>query len=349
MPNARVTQAGVAVLGATADTAAARVTQAGVAVLGYAPPPAVQARVTQAGIAVLARGVPCVTAWAVAWIIRRTDAVVLGFTSLDVPIDVQGVTCQPCHSLAAGAIELAAPLGSVGNQEVTGLIDDSAISEADLFAGRYDDAQVEIWQVPWLQDPADAGRALRDPAADLRRIALGRIGRVSQGDVAFDAEVLTDGAALEQTALVEPYTPACRFRQYGTRCGLSLATHLVSGTVTSAAAASVYNQAARRNFFDTGRTEPSGTFDGARTMTWLTGANAGLTSEVKTWDLPTGRFTLWDALPNPIAVGDTYEVAPTCGQTDAGCKAFSNYARFGGFRDVPGQDEVLKSPDARVG
>lgn len=340
----RITQAGVLAFGRAEPTN--RVTQAGVVVFGRAEP---TMRITQAGAAVFALpAVPCVTQWATCWIIRRLDGGVLGFTDLDSPLTLRGVTCSPCDSLNGSALELASPLGSVGNQDVTGLIDDDAISEADLHAGKYDGATVEIWLVAWIADPARPYRATLDPVRPPSRQARGTMGRVSRGDVTFRAEVLTDGAALEQKPLTRIYTPGCTWQQrggqYGPECGLVRADHLVTSAVTGVAARSVHNAARHRAFFDSGRAEPSGTFDRAQ-LTWLTGANAGLRSEVKAWDLDQKRFVLWDALPAEIAPGDTYETAPNCGYSPEGCKGFGNFINFGGFDKVPGQDAIVQTPD----
>lgn len=349
MPEARSTQEVLQVAAiVTPPAVAARVTQTVLQVVATTAVPPISARVTQTVLQVLANAVPCVTQWTVAWIITRTDGTVHGFTALDVPITVEGVDCQPCYSLSVGAIELGSPLGNVGNQEVSGIISSDAISSNDLLQGRFDFADVAVWQIAWVPDPNDPSRATRDLTLNSkRRLMRGKIGRVSQGDTTFSAEVLTDGAALEQTALVKTYAPGCRWVQYDSRCGLSFDTHKVAGTVTAIPAVSVYSQSVRRIFFDDTRTEATGTFDRARTLNWLTGANAGQVSEVTSWDLASYRFVLRKALPSPIQVGDTYEVAPSCQNNVAGCKAFSNFLRYGGFRDVPGQDKIIEAPDAK--
>jgi uncharacterized phage protein (TIGR02218 family) len=337
---ARTTQGALLAIVPPAPTS--RATQA--ALLAIAQPVPV-ARASQAAIVVVAnQPVPCVTRWAQCWIIRREDGLVQGFTTLDSPLTVDGVICTPCNSFTSGAVELAAQIGSVGNQEVSGLIDSDAISAEDLHQGRYDNARVDLWLVPWTPDPSEPWLAVNDTVALPRRLAAGRMGQVQISDEGFKAEILTDGAALAQTALVSTYEPGCRWTQYDARCGLNRAVLEVTGSVTGLAGLSVYNRAAFRVFFDSARPEADGVFDGA-TMEWLTGLNAGLRSEVKTWEGK--RFTLWDALPKPIAAGDSYRVAPACGNTPAGCKALGNYRRYGGFPDVPGNDEITKTPNFR--
>lgn len=336
----RVSQAAMA--GIAGGAPSSRASQAALAVLAQPVP---TARVSQAALAVIAnRPVPCTTRWAQCWVIRREDGEVLGFTTLDSPLPVDGVTCQPCHSLSSGAVELAAQIGSVGNQEVAGLIDSDAISAADLHAGRYDHARVDLWLVPWVEDPAQPWRAMPDPAERPRRLAAGRMGKITFGDEGFRAEILTDGAALAQRALVQTYQPGCRWTQFDARCGLSRAALEVAGSVTGLVGPSVWNRARNRVFFDSARAEPDGTFDGAA-LIWTAGANVGIRSEVKTW--ADGQFTLWDSLPEPIQIGDAYTVAPSCRNSVSGCKALNNYRRYGGFPDVPGNDAIIQTPPYR--
>lgn len=340
----RVTQFACLTIGR--QTVPGRTTQMAVLTIGYEPVPG---RTTQAYVITVGRHIaPCGTRWAHCWIIRRTDGEVLGFTDLDSALTVSGVVCGPCKSLNGGALELSAPMGSIGNQDVTGLIDDDRISEADLYAGVYDDATVEIWLTPWEPDPLNPSAARVAPDQVSRRLARGRTGKVSHGETVFTAEVLTDGARLEQTALVQSFSPGCRWVQYDGRCGLSYDANKVESAVTGIAAPSPHNMAARRVFFDSDRTEASGAFDGGL-LIWTGGANAGQRQEVKQYEQTGGRFTLWDTTLNPIAPGDTYEVAPTCKNTVAGCKSFANYVNYGGFPDVPGQDEIIKSPDFKSG
>jgi uncharacterized phage protein (TIGR02218 family) len=274
---------------------------------------------------VLATYVPCATQWAQCWLITKTDGSdPLGFTSLDEDLTFNGVVCKACKSLSGGALEFSTPLGNVGNQEVNGLLDDERISEEDLYSGLYDGAAVEVWKVPWLDGTvASGGLPILDPLERPRRMAKGTIGSVSQGDVTFTAEVLTAGAKMEQVSLVELYSPGCRYRQYDTRCGLSYDANKVTGTVTGGAATSAPNKQSRRVFFDTARTEDTGAFN-ASLLTWTSGDNEGQTSEVKTWDKDLKRFVLWDPLRYPISAGDTYEVAPSCGNIVDGCKSLKH-------------------------
>lgn len=161
MTEARGTQA--AILTASADAVAARATEVALLYAYPSPAPArvtgaamllgdvspMPARVTQVALLAAHVQIPCVTRWAQCWKITRSDGVVLGFTSLDRDLEFRGVTYKACASLNAGAAEMFGQPGQAGNVELTGIIDDAAISEADLFGGKYDGAEIEIWMVPW--------------------------------------------------------------------------------------------------------------------------------------------------------------------------------------------------------
>ena len=331
MTDARVTQGGGVALVSYSSTA--RVTQGGTLVLGAYS--AAATRVSQAGILVLADAVPCLTQRCQCWKITRADGVVMAFTSLDRAIVFQGVTYGPCDSLSASASEMFSTPGQAGNLELQGIISDDAITEADLFGGVYDNAEIEVWLVPWDATNGDTPF----------RLATGVAGNLSQGDLGFTMEVLTPGARLSQQALVEVYAPSCRFELGDARCTVNLAGLTVTGTVDSVGAEDAGLQATRRAFVDAARVEADGYFDNG-VITWTSGANAGAKSEVK--HFAGGQFTLWSPMLYPIAAGDQYSLVPGCDKTAATCKAkFSNYDNFGGFPDVPGQDEITKTPNAK--
>lgn len=330
----RLTQAAALVL-TPAAAQAARLTQAAaLTVIAFD----LEARLTQAAALALVDAKDCLVRWAQCWRIERSDGTVIARCDHDQAVVFRGESYSPCASLSASAAELSSALGAVGNQELAGILADDGISEADLFGGLYDGAAVEVWMVPWL-----------NPGHDIPwRLAAGTIGKVSEGKLGFSAEVLTAAARLQQQPLLQLYTSGCRWDGIeDPRCGVDFEALTVSGTVTAVAALDAHTAASRRTFGDSARSEADGFFEHG-TLTWLTGANAGIGSEVKDYRQAGGVFTLWQAMPQPIAGGDGYEVVPGCDLTAATCKAkFDNYINFGGFRDVPGQDDIIKSPDSK--
>ena len=120
-----------------------------------------------------------------AWVLRRADGVEAGFTDHDRDLEVEGVICRAASGWTAGAAESAVGLGC-GAAAVAGVLDDDAISEADVVAGLFDRAEVALWRVDW-----------RRP--DLRvRLWVARLARIRRDGDGFTAELEGPLAALER-------------------------------------------------------------------------------------------------------------------------------------------------------
>lgn len=350
---ARVTQQATLVL-STADSDV-RVTQAAVLALVFMPDAAEEIRVTQAtllalaeydagirvtqtAVLVLADQVPCLTRWAQTWTITRTDGEVFAFTSLDRPLTFRGVVHEPCNSLAASAVELSTIVGVTGSMELRGILADGGVSEVDLYNGLFDGASIEVWMVPWDNSGGEIPF----------RLMAGVTGSSGHGDTNFSQEILTPSAQLGQRALLETFTPACRY-EFGNsvdpRCPVDLAALTVTGSATGLAIPNASTNATRRIFTDSTRAEADGFFN-LGSLTWTSGLNIGATSEVK--DFTAGQFILWEALLYPIALTDAYSLTPSCDKSPAGHLLFNaDMVDFGGFPDVPGGDALVATPDSR--
>ena len=303
--------------------------QAGVEVLHRVQP---SFGVTQAGVEVLHKARPCTTRLAQIWIITRADGDVFRFTSLDRDLTFGGQTYTACHSLTPSASESVAELGSAGSITLDGLLASGAVTFFDLHAGKFDGAQIEALLVPW--DGAEAPRTL------LR----GTFGKVDYSENGFSVDVIGDGARLEQTPLVRPLAPDCRWK-FGDpdTCGKDLVPLTVTGTVGAGDG--------QRGFTDAARAEAAGYFTRGD-VTFTGGDNDGITAEIKE-HADGGVFTLWPRLPFPIAAGDTNSITPGCTNLpDAidgtnGCNAWDRYVAYGGHPSAPGADKVSKAPDVK--
>ena len=255
--------------------------------------------------------------------ITRVDGVVKAFTTHDRDVTVGSVVYKADGAVTPSAIESRAGL-AVDNLEITGILDSAALTDADLQAGFYDFARVDVAVVNW----ADMTQGI----VPLRR---GWFGQVTRAGTHYIAELrgLHD---LLQRPLGDAYTPECRFDLGDARCGVHLAALTVSGTVTS-----VIDQA---NFADARLTAASGVY-AYGVVQWQSGANAGQKMDVKNWDLSSQTLTLWLPMPSPIQVGDSYSLTPGCDKRFATCQSrFTNGAQFGGFPYVPGIGNILKYP-----
>lgn len=350
--DARTTQISTLILAEELNQAPSRITQQALLVM-YEPMPEARftqgiglvltefvtgTNITQEILLVLADQVNCLTRWAQTWTITRTDGEIFAFTSHDMPVLFRGVTHSPCNSMLASAVELSTTVGTSGSQELRGILSDTGISESDIYNGLYDGAIIESWMVPW----DNAGGEIPF------RLMGGVIGPASFGDTDFQQEILTDSARLQQMALLETYTPACRYRfgaENDIRCPVDLTALIVTGSATNLAIPNASTSSTRRIFTDSGRAEADGYFNLGK-LTWNTGANAGTTSEIK--DFTAGQFVLWEALLFPIALTDSYSATPGCDKSTTDHLLFNaDLVDFGGFPDVPGNDSILQSPDAK--
>jgi uncharacterized phage protein (TIGR02218 family) len=268
-----------------------------------------------------------VTTLARCWKLARRDGVVMGFTDHDRDLVVGGVTFRAgtgfSSSEAASRFDL-----SVDGAEISGALADDSLTDADLAAGRYDAAQVETWLVDWS-----------DPALKVLT-ARGTLGEVRREGQAFVAELrgLADLLSQESGRL---YTARCGADLGDARCTVDLTNPALRGTgaVSGVEGTSIFVASGLDGFADA-------LFSFGR-LTWTSGANHGLAIEIKEHRLVAGqaRLTLWQAMPEAIAVGDAFTVTAGCDKSFATCRArFANTDNFRGFPQIPGNDFLLASP-----
>jgi uncharacterized phage protein (TIGR02218 family) len=265
-----------------------------------------------------------------AWILRRRDGVVLGFTDHDGDLVVAGVTCRAASGFDASAA--AEKLGfAPASAEIAGALVDDAIGEADLRAGRYDGASIEVHVVDWQQ---------RDLAMHLTTLTLGAVTREGH---AFRAELRSRASALdsEQGRL---YTQRCSADLGDARCGVALDApdRRATGVVVTADAASLVVSGIG---LDAER------LTGGR-LTVTSGAAAGWSVEIAAASVVTAgvRLSLWQRAPDLPAPGDAVTVTTGCDKSFATCRdRFANALNFRGFPHMPGIDRILAVPVAGEG
>lgn len=268
------------------------------------------------------------TTLATCWRLKRRDGVILGFTDHDLDIDYEDLLYKASTGFTPSAVESSASL-KVDNLEVEGMLASGSITEADILAGKYDFAEIEIF---WVNYKAPEQGALK-----LRR---GWLGEVSLCRQQFVAEVRGLTQSLSQT-IGELYSPACRATLGDARCKVNLASHTVTGNVTSALS--------MQEFIDTARTEDAGYFHFG-VITFTSGQNAGLSTEIKEYIAKPGGGQVVLALPMPYALeaGDCYAMSRGCDKTMDSCHVhFNNVANFRGEPHVPGLDRMLETAGTR--
>lgn len=120
-----------------------------------------------------------------AWVVRRADGAVAGFTDHDRDLVVEGVACRAASGWTAGAADSGVGFNA-GSATVAGGLDDLSVTDADVEAGLYDGAAVELWRVDWARP-------------DLRvRLWVATLTRIRREGAGFTAELEGPLARLER-------------------------------------------------------------------------------------------------------------------------------------------------------
>lgn len=261
------------------------------------------------------------------WALTRTDGLVLGFTDHDRPISFDGITFAADGGMTAQAFEAKNGL-AVDNTEALGVLSHAAIKAEDIRAGRYDGAEIVIWQVNWA-------------AISERRVQFrGTLGEISEGAGAFQAELRGVSEALSQPQ-GRVFQKPCSAVLGDDACGFDLATpgYRVEVPIVSAQDARVLRFAPLIDYdlrwFERGRLEV------------LSGAAKGLVGIIKNdrWLDDAREIELWQGLRLAIAPGDLVRLEAGCDKRIETCRLkFQNLMNFQGFPHIPGEDWLMSYP-----
>lgn len=257
------------------------------------------------------------------WKVTRQDGLQMGFTDHDRPLMFDGVTFAAATGFSGTEIESSLGL-SVDNMDVEGALSSDAITEADIAAGLFDDAEIVLYRVNW-QD-----------VACREVIKRGNVGEVTRGEVTFQAEFRGLAHRLNQT-IGRTFQYGCDAVLGDARCGVDLTTAANKGMGAVTAVADRVVQVSgldgyAHDHFSRGL------------LTWGSGANTGQTVKVKAHKATGGsvELTLWRAPSEPVQPGDAFTVLAGCPHTFDACKAkFANAENFRGFPHIPGNSFIL--------
>lgn len=260
-----------------------------------------------------------VTTLATCWKATLTNGTVYGFTDNIKDLEIGGITYVASTGYTPSSIATSGNL-AVDNLEVQGLLNSDVITEADLLAGLWDYAEIEIFLVNYAD--------LSQGALILRK---GTVGNVQYNRNTFVAEMRGLTQAF-QNILGQVTTPTCRVEFTSAKCGLSASAYTVTGAITSISS--------NRLITDTSRTEATDFFKYGK-ITFTSGNNVGYSMEVKEFTSG-GVIELVLPLPYEMQVGDTYDMIRGCSKTFAACKAYNNVINFRGEPHVPGIDKAIR-------
>ncbi len=263
------------------------------------------------------------------WIVTRSDGVRMGFTDHDRDLEIGGVVCRAASGFTASEAETSLGL-AVANSEVAGALSSADLREEDLAAGLYDDARIEVWLVDW-SDPASR-----------HLLRAGSIGRITRGEVHFEAELRGLAHYLDQPR-GRVYGYGCDAELGDARCRLDISDPRWTGggAVISADGTASILVSGLEGYAD-------GWFRHGR-LTWVGGANAGDVARVLSHRAADGgtRLELVASPRRPVAAGDAFTVTAGCdGQFETCRTRFGNAVNFRGFPHMPGNDFVMTYANA---
>lgn len=262
-----------------------------------------------------------------AWVVTRRDGRRFGFTDHDRSLSFEGIAFKAESGLTARALQQTTGL-AVDNTEAIGALSDSAVTEADLLAGRYDGAEVVAWMLNW----ADAAQ----------RVVLfrGTLGEVARSGGAFRAELrgLTETLNQPQGRV---FQRSCSAILGDVRCRFDLAepgysAELAAGPVEDFR---VFRFADLSGFDDRW-------FERGRLVV-LSGQAAGMVGLIKI-DRQAGllrQIELWQSLGAEVGPQDLVRIEAGCDKEPGTCRVkFANFLNFRGFPHLPGDDWLSAYP-----
>jgi uncharacterized phage protein (TIGR02218 family) len=261
------------------------------------------------------------------WKLVRRDGAVFGATDHDRVIVRDGVSFEPVHGLDAVSVQASAGL-EPGGAAARGVLEASFMTEADLAAGLWNGARVEVFKVDWSQPEHGLG------------IWSGRLSEVIERDGAFSAELVSLKADLERL-VGRTYGRSCDAEVGDVRCGVDLSIALYSGTgfVTEVMGPRVFRASGLGTF-------ASAWFEGGA-LTWLSGPLATMRARVIRHEGGAAEIELGSTPRHVVQAGWTFRVEAGCDKRFDTCRTkFSNATSFRGFPHMPGPDAALSGPAA---
>jgi uncharacterized phage protein (TIGR02218 family) len=262
-----------------------------------------------------------VTTLATLWRIIRHDGVIMGFTNLDADIVYDGLTYLGGSGFDASSIQNRDDL-SVNNLEITSFFKSDSITIADMEAGKYDFARVDIFVVNYA-----------DLTQGHIQTARGTLGQVVYDQYGYRFELRGLSHSLE-TNVGRMVTPTCDAVLGDFRCKVSLSSFTFTATVTE-----VTDQ---RKFKASSLTQIESYFKAGEVI-WTSGENIGSRGEIRDHKSG-GIITMILPFNNNIAIGDSFQIITGCDKSINNCKnKFNNIVNFRGFPSVPGFDAQFQT------
>ncbi|TRD19768.1 DUF2163 domain-containing protein [Palleronia caenipelagi] len=264
------------------------------------------------------------------WLLTRRDGIAMGFADHDGSLFFEGQSFRPTEAVDAQALARSTGL-SVDNSEILGGLSDAGLAEEDILSGRFDGAEIRVWEVDW----SDPGRR--------SLLFAGHLGEIERMDGAFRAELRGLAEALNRP-MGRIYQRQCGAVLGDGACGVDLTqsgwrvetvVRHVSGDVLETDPV----QEAETDWFRHGQMEV------------LSGRAQGLSESIKAdrSDSDQRSVTLWAAVPG-LRSGDRIALVAGCDRSARTCREkFGNLLNFRGCPHLPDEDWLLSHPGQEGG
>lgn len=262
---------------------------------------------------------------ATCWRLTRKDGTIMGFTDFSKNIIIDNICYCAKTGFKATAVETKSTL-QPADLDIDGALTSDAITEADIIAGKYDFAEILVFEVDYTN--------LVGTQNILRR---GFLGNLARGDTSFKAEIRGLGELTERK-IGSLYSDTCRAKFCDSKCGLKAADYTFTGTVVSSSDGGSC-------IVDVGSNQVATLFSRGQ-ITFISGLNAGTTMDIVT-HTKEGTYdvlTLLLSLPGTIQAGDTVSIMSGCDGAFSTCRERGNYLNFRGEPDIPGTDAIYCYP-----
>lgn len=249
--------------------------------------------------------------------IVQEDGTTHGYTDYGTSLTVGSITYQPAPGLQKVKMTLTAN-AEVSNQELASGwgID---VNEADLRAGKFDNATIEVSWVSWA-----------NPSYGELVVFTGQLGEVTWTEEGFKADIVSFMKNLAKN-IGNVFTANCRhtlFSQGGAgyvgKCGINKDSFKETGSVTGITIP--------KWKFSISTSQADGYYSNGY-VKFTSGYNSGLSAVIKNHSA--GVIELYLPTAFVINSGDTFEIFAGCDKTLDTCKnKFNNVLNFGGFPHI---------------
>lgn len=263
------------------------------------------------------------------WRLVCKDTTEYFFTDHDQDITYDGDVYKASTGYTRSSISSSVGL-DVDQLQIEGLIDDVEIEEVDLRAGKFDYADIQISIINYTST-ADGIMILRQ----------GFFGEVALKDSMYTVE-LRGLSQLFSNEILKVFTSDCSADLGDSRCtiDLNLAEFKEEDVVVTSVTS---NQELGASGLDNPGT---GAWDFGF-IVWRTGANAGRSMEVKSWNNGTKVLKLYLPMPYGIEEDDEFDIFVGCDKLFPTCRdTFENGDNYRGFPFIPTIREMLAYPDS---